>query len=735
MKTLLSSTVAWIALCSAPVLAQAEPSGPAAPSNNNASQSSAAIEDIVVTAERRAANVQAVPMAISAFNAKSLATANVTEMSDLTKIAPGLNFTASTYAYQPTIRGVGSRGTGGGDESNVAVYIDGVYQPDQYTLNFDLDHVERVEVLKGPQGTLFGRNATGGAINVISSAPSFTPVGDFSATYGRFAYKRVSGRYSGPISDVLAYAVSGSVMKENGYLDNIALNQTYGGRKYANARGSLLFKPSSNFSVEVTAVYDHRDDYNAVASNAFMGIARARSNVPGILVASEPYEVSETFNPYTKVKHLEYSLHAKWDVGPFSIGYVGSLAHNSLGLTFDNDLVAADLNSVLAFYHTNTTIHDLQFTSNDAGRFKWIVGLNYFHSAVTLDLTSKSVNFNALNGIAGTGSTVIGSSVAHLFTDQKADSYSGYAEGTYELLDHLFITGGARYTDEKHQIYGISYSPASLTGSNQATFKNTTLHASARYDFGRTNVYASFSQGFKSGLFNGTTVSVLPEAVKPEKINSYEVGIKSDISSNLRANIALFHYDYTDLQVQASLNSSLIQLINAAKAKISGLDADLTFRPTSSLTLRSGVSLLDDKYTSFPGASATIPNTTTNPPNGGIAVIQDASGNKLIRTPDWTASFAADWTRPFAGGRITLSGNVFATGKYYWDVLNIYSQKSYATVSAGLSWDSLRGIHIKVSGDNLTNHAVATYVLPSTSGTSAVYTRPRFVSGTVGFDF
>ena len=236
------------------------------------------LEELVVTAQRRSENLTNVPISVTALSGEQLTGAGVATTQDLTSVTPGLVWARSSFNSQPTIRGVGNRNAGPGDEPNVATFIDGVYQPQQSATLQELNSIERVEVLKGPQGTLFGRNATGGAVNIITRKPSFTPTGDIAGTYGRFNYRKGSAHLSGPIiAGKLAASVSGAMLKDDGYIRNVFLNTTQGEREAAVARAKILFTPSDAVEIQLNGLYSFSRDSISYSGQALGGNTQAPS--------------------------------------------------------------------------------------------------------------------------------------------------------------------------------------------------------------------------------------------------------------------------------------------------------------------------------------------------------------------------------------------------------------------------------------------------------------------------
>jgi iron complex outermembrane receptor protein len=740
-KQIISGTAVALVLGSS-AWAQSTPSPTGAPATQSAAAASAkpapssaradTVEELIVTAQRREERLEEIPASVSAFNSSQLQAAGVTNVRDLTKLTPGLLVGQASYATQPTIRGVGSRSTASGDESQVAVYIDGVYQADLYATNIDLDNIERVEVLKGPQGTLFGRNATGGAINVITKAPSFTNTFDVKATYGSFDYGKFAGRVSGPLTSMIAADLSVQAYTEGSYIKNIATGRDVGGRDHATAQGKLLFEPTHSTQITLGAIYSNKVDTNDLLTNAWEGNTRSRTNAPALPIASEPNTVaSGPFEPYVKTWSEQYSLHIKQDLGFASLEYTGADIRDRLKLHFDNDLVAADLANVVGGFTGKQQVHDVLLSSKGDSRFQWLAGGGYFHSKSGAGFVAHATVFNGLNGISGTGSTVLATVNVPIATYQDAKSYSAFFEGTLEVVDKLYLTAGYRYTDEKHSFIGTQ---AGVTNLGESKFTNGSSHVVLRYEVNPDlNVYASYAEGFKSGVYNGSSNSNVP--ANPETIKAYEAGVKATLASTLQVNAAIFHYDYTNLQVQSTPSNSLFLLTNAASSKINGAETSVAWRPMSGLRLSGNFAYLDAQYSTFPGAQGLFPIATT-PLSGNIQLAADASGKTLIRAPKWTANAGVFWDHPLAEGTLTVDGNVYLTSSFYWDALNVFKENGYGLLDLGATWTApSKSWSIRADVQNATDKEPAVANVITTNGAAARYQRPRSVNVTFSYHY
>jgi iron complex outermembrane receptor protein len=282
-----------------------------------------------------------------------------------------------------------------------------------------------------------------------------------------------------------------------------------------------------------------------------------------------------------------------------------------------------------------------------------------------------------------------------------------------------------------------------LKTDGQQTWSALTPRVALRYSFNSdTNIYASWSRGFKSGIYNGTAFSNVP--VNPETVDAYEVGFKYG-SGSTSISIAGFHYDYKDIQVQILTNGSsgpTSVTTNAAGARIDGAEAQISYHLARGLSANIGVALTSARYTSFPAALTYIPKATAalcgvNPiPCGNVSQPTDVSGNQIVRTPKFTANFGIDYSVPLAGGKLAANANLYYNGGYYWDVSNRLRQGQYEVLNASIGWSPDRA-HWKFSvwGRNLTNQAYSFYEASTTAGDFRSFAAPRSIGVKAEYSF
>ena len=384
------------------------------------------------------------------------------------------------------------------------------------------------------------------------------------------------------------------------------------------------------------------------------------------------------------------------------------------------------------FYRTDTFSQEFQLLSNDSERFDWIVGLFY----MDLDFDYQLV----LNGLG------LPTGLNDKHSRQQVTSYAGYAQGTYAIGDATNLTAGIRFTSDEREFRGTDTFSAPIpcpgnptnvaivcpsTAPAEVTQEEPTWRLSIDHRFSEEwMAFASYNRGFKSGLYN--MVNLVQPAVESEIVDAYEIGFKSDLMSDqLRLNGAVFYYDYQDLQIQV-INAGLTVLSNAAAADVYGAELELEAAPTDNLRLFAGVAYLDTEYTDFPNAQLSTPRP---PPAGGNAVVTgSATGNELVRAPDFSGSLAAEYTIPTSSGNWGINGSYVYTGSFFWEPDNRREQDSYGLLNGELSWQSQsEAMRVFIFGRNLTDEEYSQFVSDGGLGDSTAWAAPRTYG--IGFEF
>lgn len=714
-----------VALC-APGLAVAQTPAPAA-AEPQAEQPQATpkpgnegVEDIIVTAQRREERLQDVPISVTAVTGASLARSGVIDTRQLTQTMPSVVFSRVNTAFQPFIRGIGTRNANSGDESNVSLYIDGVYQPLMSSLGFDLVNIERIEVLRGPQGTLFGRNSTGGLINIITPNPQQKFSGQIIGRLASYHERSLQGYVTGGLTPTLSIGVTGSLYRDNGYVKDLLRGGFLGDRHSEVARVKIMFEPSDRFRAILTGNYAQYSDNSSNAAQALNGNSTG-NRAPFPIIATRPWESAIDQYPASTSNTKSASLQTRFRFNSFDIETTSGYVTNRALTVTDSDATPKPIAANRAPQSGEYLSNEIRALSTDSGRFSWIVGGYQF---------SGHAGFDALQTFANNVLT------STSYTYQETRALAAFGEGTLRLGEHLSLVAGARYSSE-HRNYTARNLTTLLVPLSKNSNDKITYRLTAQYKFSENaNIFANYSRGFKSGVFNGFALTPAQAApTRPETLDSYEIGIKTDPLNWLRVNGSVFHYDYSDIQQSArDPLSGLVLLFNAASAKVDGAELEATVRVGGNLNIRSYATYVKAKFTSFPTAQIFRPSGL----GGNISIAPyDASGKDLVRAPRATFGFNFDWRKDVGFGEVGLAGNVFRSAKYFWDFENRIAQPAYTMINGDVSFSpaGLDGLRFGIFVRNLTNTVVLSQVTSTATADNIGFERPRTWGGSIAFKF
>jgi iron complex outermembrane receptor protein len=560
-------------------------------------QDDGGLEEIVVTAQRKSESLQDTPISIVAFSSTSLENKGITGLSDLQTQVPNLQLTPfPNNATSPRvyIRGIGNNSDHHTQDPSVAVYVDGVYMARSQGLATEVADLERIEVLRGPQGSLYGRNATGGAINFITSAPELGEWGfKQNLTIGNLNHFKSRTMLNVPVGDKLAAQFSYMRSKRDGITENLGTGvKRFGDQDRTAYRAALRWQPTDNLDLRYTYDRTEIDDTPAhAASVEFYPVQTSRPKQGSPLVRNlRANDIISQGHAFTATLDLSDNAQLK------SITAYRKLSsftnQNFLPGVFGN-FAAAELSFD---QHQNQFSQELQLVGQAGDRLDYAVGLYYF--------TEQSDGFDT--------SFQLGFRQIDRWISAKNKAYAAYAQATYAppiADDRLHLTVGARWSrDERKATYERDvYQSGSLATSTPETvgernFNDFSPSATIAFDFTKdVNSYFRVATGYKTGGYNigASSPQRFSEGFAPENVISYEWGIKSDLlDRKLRINAALFHMDYKDIQVNVpdAVQVSVLDVINAGKARIRGLELDMQMRPTQSLTFGFNYGYLDAKY-------------------------------------------------------------------------------------------------------------------------------------------
>lgn len=687
----------------------------------NAETPVTSVGDIVVTAQRRAERLEEVPQAVVALTTEILDQANVVNIHELGRIAPGVQINFGGLSSQPSIRGVSSLTNGTGNENNVAVYVDGFYVPDNTSINSDLANLESIQVLKGPQGTLYGRNATGGAILVNTIRPTDQLTGKIDGAYGSFNDRRVSGYVSGPLSDNVRVLVAGAVRDSDGHIkksDPFDVNRTDGPAAPLQQR-SLRTKLEWDVTDNLQATFAYNYAFSSDATGLlFTTFAYQPATLPaGNFRANRFGTASYNHDSTTSTETHEGTMKLAWTT-PLGVltSYTGYAdRHHEVDFDFDGTYVDSVYGITPTDQKTFQQAFDLVIDRYD--RLNLVVGGFYLRD----EITQKE----------GVGQVTIvggGSYIERVYRPLETNAYAFFADATFDLTDRLVIGVGGRYSyDERSVSQLITMGNGAVIVpyyEDEADWSAFTPRATIRYELApRTNVYASYSRGFRSGSFNSAQVrsEALNLPIEPEEIDAYEIGFKT-ARNNLRFEIAAFYYEYENLNVSLTVPNpscaglptcNAITIVgNAPEATVKGVDAQLVYSPIDRLNLTLGGAVLEARYGDFPNAIGV--GVSANGLTNVTGQSQDWSGQQMARAPDLTAQFSVDYTLPMLGGDLKLASNIVYSDSYV-----ISNPSLYGPLAAADLRDQQRFRQGKTTNVNLD----ATWTDPAGQYTVAVYVK------------
>ena len=699
----------------------------------------AELEEIVVTAQRREEDQQKVPISIATATAGTLDAIGVRGTDELGMVAPGLTIQRQIGSVLPYIRGIGNSNTSGGQESAVALYVDGFYYAMMPSVNFSLNNIERIEVLRGPQGTLFGRNATGGLIQVVTKDPSHEPSARVGLSYDD--YDTIEGNLyaTGGLGETFAADIAfyGADQGE-GYGTNVTTGQETLKREESAVHSTLLFTPTDLTTVRVGLDYVDTENSTGIARQA----AEGALTVDGVGALPDYYDIRSNYEPVYQFEGYGVGAKVTHEFPAVTLVSLTGYRDGSIDNRLDQDSTPLPLVDALISDDTRTFSQELQLLSKPGSSFEWIAGLYYLDFDVDYGIDLRGLAFTAVGG------------AVDLRTTQDTTSWAAYAQTAFPVWEGGRLTLGIRYTDDERKFSGGQFLPAfgnifipgtapPKTDADEFTWRVALDHQISD----ELMVFATYNRGFKSGVYN--LVNANQDPVEPELVDAYEVGFKSDLlDDRLRLNGSVFYYDYQDLQQQV-IFAGLTVLSNAATAEVLGGELELIAVPTDNLEVRVGVSVLDSEYTDYPGAQMSQRNPqggnfictsgqpAPSPPNCPVDIwptlaSQTATGNELSRAPDFTLNLAFDYTIPTTVGDFGIAAGYFYNDGFFWEPDNRLAQDSYGLLNANLSWQSDDGRYRAfVFGKNLTDEEYSQFVSGGTLG-DVVAPEPPLTYG-VGF--
>ncbi|CAN5294163.1 TonB-dependent receptor [soil metagenome] len=664
------------------------------------------IEEIIVTAQRRSENLQTVPISVSAITASQADALGIKSAQEVTLLTPGLTYAQTNSGANITIRGIGASGSST-DEASNAVYVDGVYQSSAPGLLFGLSNVERVEVAKGPQGTLFGRNSIGGLIQIITRKPSHDPHADLSVSYGNYQTVEASAYVTGGLTDTLAADLSiYNKYQGEGWGTNLFDgSDTFKGKEFS-IRSKLLWTPSDRTEVTLTGGYFKLTP----AASQGTGILPGEKTLAGTSYAGL-YTLNSNAVRMLVPEQTSASLTVRQDLNWAQLVSISAYAKTDLLFASDTDSTPLTISHLLPDNSPNKQFsQELQLLTPSSSTIKGTLGLFYFYNQRALVARGASPG-GALRQIDGV---------------QSVNSYAAYGQVTMPVTDSTNVTAGLRYTIDSNSgdvTIGTGTVAGGITSSTvyphrHDVFKKLTWRLAIDQTLAPgIMAYASYNRGYKSGLYNISTPD--NPAVGPEVIDAYEVGFKSQFFDNrVRFNVSAFYYNFDDVQVRTSSVFGTV-LLNAASQKSKGIDVDLTVNPLPGMSLFASGSYLDAKYKKFDNA----PFAQVNPVTGGLVAgtpfdtppggaFQSAAGKTAVFSPKFVGSAGFTQKVEASFGTLNFSGVANYNDGFFFDAQNRVFSRSYTLVNGSIGWTARDGhVSLQLWGKNLAGEKYFTSML------------------------
>jgi len=718
-----------------------------------------ALEEIVVTARKREESLQETPIAVSAFSAADLEARSLDNLMDIGAFVPNVTManaqggSGGSNNGQIYIRGVGQSDFLFTTDPGVAIYIDGVFHPRTLGSSMDLLDLERIEILRGPQGTLFGKNTIGGAINVVSAKPTGEPGGYAEATFGSFDRTDFRGGVDFALSDTLFAKASVAYKNRDGWgkrldFDTGETIDRTGDIDQVGGRLAFQWIASSDVSVDFSVDYSHWDQASVPTTLIDFDDTGAFGGVPTILwnaliggpsgtpmssafITGDPDTSYGTGPNGNELDAWGMNATIEWDLGWGTLKSITAYREMEAAFGRDGD------GSPLPIVHTNQNQDQDQFSqeiqlfgSSFDDKMNWLVGAFYFDEfgRDENDVVLTSGLFGALEGLPvqlsgapcappfaapgcpGNPINPLLDLDFNIFNEIDITSFAIFGQATMDISDKLSVTLGARFSYEEKEYLLEHRRIASNTFIVPLTtidedWSEPTYTAGLQYQWTDELMgYASISRGFKSGGFNGRpTVSGAVSSFDPEFVNSYEIGIKSEFfDRRVRVNAAAFYYDYEDLQFGAvtadPVSGSLLLVIdNVASAEVTGAELEVQIVAGEGLSISASVGYTDFDISKV---DATVADITTD--------------TKAIRTPKWSTSFSLEYTLPAQElGEFRIRGDWTYESKSFSDIQNTESiaRDSHSLINARLTWEMSSNImgggwEAAVFGTNLTDKRI-----------------------------
>lgn len=647
-------------------------------------------DEIVVTAQKREQSIQDVPISLSAFGGEELAARGVQSLADIATLLPNVNVGEVAGVTQISARGVGFALLTGAGENAIAAHADGIYLSRPGVAGMLQKDLARVEFLRGPQGTLYGRNATGGAVNFISPAPPTEFEAGASIGFGNYELREASGFIGGPVADSLRARLFVSGSDRAGYVDNVFTGGDVDDLRSIGGRLAIDADLSETVSAKLR-VFTRTEDfagpyYDPIDPNSpayVFGLLPRSSTAFGAreIAADAPFDSTR--------RVTGGSAQIDWSLGDVIVRSVtGYTDYTFESAIYDGDGTSLDLFAVSRDETSQTFTQEINLIG-EGDRLDWVIGAYYLDESVDLTLFTTTPALTA----PPFGSPPFVRDITNPSRDDST-STSVFADATWKATDRVSLFAGLRQTWDEREFNNpnildinlgagfVELSSCALVGfpNGRASRDDeaTTGRIGGSYQPSEsTHFYAQYARGYKSGGFG---VSSCRNAFEPEELDAYEIGSKNRFANGLLTlNAAVFHYAYTNLQVEQVIATSLL-VRNAPEATVTGGELELVWAPTDAFSMNLALGLLDATYETFVDVD----------PLDLTATPQNLSGRRLNRAPEWTINVGGEYVFDLGGrGALTARADVYATDDYAlrpYQTSRLDFQNGYTTVNASLAY-------------------------------------------------
>lgn len=638
------------------------------------------LEEIVVTASKRETFEQRTPIAMTVATGEELARNGINDINAITNIAPTLQIAQNNANTLVTIRGVSSQNFTETGDPAVAISIDNFYLQRAFSVNAALFDIERIEALRGPQGTLYGRNATAGALNIQTVKPSREFGANASLELGSYSLVRAEGAVNVPVSNTLSMRVAGTFRDRDGYRNNAPLK----GGDDEDAKGGrlhLLWEPNEQLSVLLTGEIIRLGGVGPVIKR----IPTNDLNADGTLRIGSDTAWPLNNQSFTNIDSDAVRAQISWDFGPAKLSYFGGFQRSNLKRDNDQDGGIASNLGFAPNEGLRDQNHELRLSSTDDGNYRWQLGTYYFRQRNDL------LTYFQLRGV--------GPNPINLFIfdyDIGNESKAAFAQGAYSITPEVEVELGIRYSeDERFQIGRLVQGAAVTNVNNRVKDSQVTWLAGVNWQVTDDSlIYGKISKGYKAGGF--TTAS----NYGPETVVAYEIGSKNRfLDDTVQVNASAFYYDYKDLQVnQIDPNRAAQLTLNAGAAEIKGVEIETVWLPTPKARIDASLAWLDTEFTQF----CTV---TTSP----CPAANNRAGNELTQAPDLALTLGLQYTFDVFGGELTPRLQTRYQSKSWFTIANSRAemQKSYTKTDVLVTYERPDSPwSLTVYGRNLENSTI-----------------------------